>query len=126
MTAWIEAGFEQGHTPQISVLDLYSRLHSERSARVLDVRSPKEWADAHIEGTLHIPGGELPARVEEVQRDPDLYVICGTGYRSSVATSVLERAGHCRVTNVVGGMSAWINQKLPIVSGDQPRRATSG
>lgn len=114
MKAWIEAGFEQAHTPQISVLELDRRLHSGTSLQVLDVRSPEEWGDGHIRGAQHIPGGTLPERIKEVAHNNDLYVVCGSGYRSSVATSVLERAGHTRLFNVVGGMNAWKNQNLPI------------
>ena len=42
-------------------------------------------------------------------------MVCGAGYRSSIATSVLRRAGFRRVTNVDGGMGAWNRQKLPTV-----------
>jgi len=115
MPAWIEAGFDQAHIPQISVQELRSRLHSSDQVTVLDVRSPKEWREGHIEGAFHIPGGELPKRVNELSRDSELQVICGSGYRSSVATSVLLRAGHDRLVNVVGGMTAWKKQNLPAV-----------
>ena len=113
MTAWIEAGLEQAHIPQISVHELANRLDSNEQVTVLDVRSPKEWRDGHIEHALHIPGGELPKRVKELPSDSKLHVICGSGYRSSVAVSVLERAGHKKLVNVVGGMTAWKKQKLP-------------
>ena len=116
MPAWIEAGFEQGHVPQISVRELAGRLQSSDQVRVLDVRSPKEWREDHIEGAIHIPGGELPKRVGELPRDRELHVICGSGYRSSLATSVLQRAGLDELVNVVGGMTAWKKQDLPTVS----------
>jgi hydroxyacylglutathione hydrolase len=115
MTAWIEAGLEQAHIPQISVLELANRLDSSDQVTVLDVRSPKEWRDGHIHDAIHIPGGELPKRVNELPSDSKLHVICGSGYRSSVATSVLERAGYGHLVNVVGGMTAWNRRGLSSV-----------
>jgi hydroxyacylglutathione hydrolase len=122
MAAWIEAGFEQAHTRQISVRELDAQLRSASDLQVLDVRSQKEWSAGHIEGALHIPGGELPKRVAEIPPDANVHVICGSGYRSSVATSVLQRSGHTRVTNVSGGMAAWKNQQLRTVCEERPAR----
>jgi hydroxyacylglutathione hydrolase len=58
MSKWIEGGFEQAHHPQQSVRELFQRL--EEKPFVLDVRSNSEWKSGHIEGAVHIPGGELP------------------------------------------------------------------
>jgi hydroxyacylglutathione hydrolase len=113
MPAWIEAGFEQAHIPQISARELDSRLRSGPRLEVIDVRSPKEWSEAHIKNARHIAGGELPKRYNEIPRDADVHLMCGSGYRSSLASSVLQRAGFARVTNVVGGMTAWNAQGLP-------------
>lgn len=115
MKAWIEAGLPQAHVPQISVCELAEKLKDKQLPHftVLDVRSPKEWDSGHIEGAMHIPGGSLPKRTAEVPATEPIYVICGSGYRSSIATSVLERAGHLNIKNVVGGMGAWNAQKLP-------------
>jgi len=52
-------------------------------------------------------GGYLPERVGEVPRDRPLVVMCGSGYRSTIAASVLERAGFTDITNLTGGMKAW-------------------
>ena len=122
MAVWIEAGFEQAHTPQISVHELDAQLNSARDPQLLDVRSPKEWSADHIEGALHIPGGELPKRIGEIPPNANVHVICGSGYRSSIATSVLQRSGHIGVTNVSGGMAAWKNQQLRTVSGERSAR----
>ena len=115
MKAWIEQGLPQAHVPQISVCELAEKLAQREyhALAVLDVRSPTEWSAGHIEGALHIPGGSLPKRAAEVPSDKPLYVICGSGYRSSIATSVLERTGHENAINVAGGMAAWNAQKLP-------------
>lgn len=115
MRTWIEAGFEQAHFPQQSVRELFQKL--EEKPFVLDVRSTSEWKFGHIEGAVHIPGGELPKKVNELPRDKPVHVICGSGYRSSIASSVLANAGLKNIINVVGGMGAWNAQDLPTTRG---------
>ena len=115
MRAWIEAGFEQEHVQQASVGELFEKL-SEKPF-VLDVRSQGEWNSGHIEGAVHIQGGELPKRLGDIPRDTPLHVICGSGYRSSIATSVLKRGGFSSIVNVAGGMGAWNAQKFPTEPG---------
>jgi hydroxyacylglutathione hydrolase len=88
--------------PQISVSDLH-----ERGGAVLDVRKPGEFAGGHVPGARPLPLGELPRRIEEVPREP-LAVICAGGYRSSMAASLLARAGHREIVNVMGGTAAWV------------------
>jgi hydroxyacylglutathione hydrolase len=111
MRAWIEAGFEQDHVRQASVRELSLKLPEK--PLVLDVRSRAEWSTGHIAGALHIPAGELPKRLHEAPQNLPVHVICGSGYRSSIATSVLKRGGLNNVINVNGGMGAWHAQQLP-------------
>ncbi len=112
MRAWIEAGLDQAHLPQISVRELCGFLPA--GAFVLDARTAGEWQAGHIEGARHIPCGELPKRVSEVPRDRRVHIICGSGYRSSIAASILLRHGFTDLVNVDGGMGAWNAQKLPV------------
>ena len=74
--------------------------------RVLDVRRPAEWNDGHLEGATHIPLSQLPERAGELNRLAEWTVVCASGYRSSIAASVLERAGFTRVIDAAGGMEA--------------------
>jgi len=103
--AWIEAGFAQAHVPQISTDELRQRL--AQGAFLLDVRAKNEWQAGHIDGAQWLMGGDLPKHVNDLPRDKTIHVICGSGYRSSISTSVLRRAGFQDVVNVTGGMSAW-------------------
>jgi hydroxyacylglutathione hydrolase len=114
MRAWIEAGGEQAHVPQISVEELSERM--KKGAFLLDVRGAGEWTAGHVEGATHIMGGDLAKRAAELPTDRAVHVICGSGYRSSVAASVLRRAGMRDVVNVAGGMNAWNLRKLPTVT----------
>ncbi len=103
--AWLEAGFPQAHVPQISVEELRERI--AHGAFVLDVRSKNEWNAGHIEGAQWLMAGDLPKQLDQLPRDKTIHVICGTGYRSSISSSVLRRAGFKDVVNVAGGMTAW-------------------
>ncbi|KAA1380424.1 rhodanese-like domain-containing protein [Aeromicrobium fastidiosum] len=81
---------------------------------VLDVREPHEWAAGHIDGAIHIPLGDIPARVGELDPAVRTLVICHLGGRSARATQWLHAQGH-DVTNVAGGMEAWETAGRPTV-----------
>jgi rhodanese-related sulfurtransferase len=74
-------------------------------AKVLDVREDYEWEAGHIEGALHIPMNDLPERVEELDPDEDVYVICRSGGRSFRVAQWLVGNGYSAM-NVSGGMGA--------------------
>jgi hydroxyacylglutathione hydrolase len=117
--AWRAAGGELERTPQIDPVALAARLAAGESALyVLDVRADDEWDAGHVRGAQHIMAGELPKRLDEVPRDGTLAVICGTGYRSTVASSILARAGRTNLLNVTGGMAAWRTAGLPVAVPD--------
>jgi rhodanese-related sulfurtransferase len=103
-TAWSTAGLEVRSTPQVDVCSLGAWLNEGKS--VLDVRTPGEWHDNHMPGAQWVPLSQLTSRLNEVPRGP-LAVMCGSGYRSSLAASLLERAGFTDVVNAAGGWSAF-------------------
>lgn len=80
---------------------------------ILDVREPSEWREGHVAGATHIPGAQLPSRLDEVPAGPVL-VMCGSGYRSAIAASLLIREGREDVAHVMGGMGAYRSAGLPI------------
>ncbi|HVP15619.1 MAG TPA: rhodanese-like domain-containing protein, partial [Terriglobales bacterium] len=92
--AWRAAGLPVKSTPQVPIARALSEARS-----VLDVRRVPEWEAGHLEGAIHIPLAQLPRRTNELDREGDWVVICASGYRSAIATSVLERAGFARVAN---------------------------
>ena len=81
---------------------------------VLDVREEVEWRHGHIEGALHIPLRDLPARVADLPEGQTL-VVCKVGGRSSQAVTYLARLGH-DVVNLDGGMLDWAAAGRPMVS----------
>lgn len=92
---------------QLSVCDLKLGLKRGDAPLVIDVRTPGEWKETHIDGARHLPMPALTKRVGEAPKDKPVAVICGSGYRSTIAASLLLRSGHTRVANVMGGMGAY-------------------
>ena len=91
--------------PQVAV--------TEVRGPILDVRGPGEFAGGHAPGAKNIPLAELPDRLDEVPAGP-VAVMCGGGYRSSIACSLLLREGRTGIVNVTGGAGAWKRAGLPM------------
>lgn len=105
--AWQAAGLPTASITLTNVEALHDSLGKPEAPLVIDVRTDKEWKKDHIAGAMHIPLGELEARMGEIPRDRTAATMCEAGYRSSLAASILARAGVNRLINVTGGMSAW-------------------
>jgi hydroxyacylglutathione hydrolase len=105
--AWHSSGLPVSTVEQITASELNERLERADRPGLVDVRTAQEWQAGHIDGAVHVPVGDLSARVAELPRDVPIAAICETGFRSSLATSLLERAGVNRVINVSGGMAAY-------------------
>ena len=91
-------------------------LCARDSARslILDVRTPGEWDAGHIAGSLNVPLDALEARLNEVPRGRELVVQCQSGYRSSIAASLLERNGLPVRADLRGGFAAWKTAGMPV------------
>ena len=75
--------------------------------QLVDIRNPGEVAEGTIEGSIEIPVGQLPGRLDELDPAAPTVVFCAGGYRSSVGASVLRQAGFDDVSDIVGGYGAW-------------------
>jgi len=98
---------------QIGARDLLAFMESPQRPVILDVRSAQEWSHDHLEGAIHIPLPQLLRRIGGLSRKTPLVVVCGSGYRSSIAASLLESEGFERLSNVMGGMHAVRHAKRP-------------
>jgi hydroxyacylglutathione hydrolase len=112
--AWHQAGLRLATIEQISVEELRLRMDEQAVDTVIDVRRPPEWSSGHIEGALHMPLNHLTESALSLDRDAKIAVLCAGGYRSSIASSLLEQLGFRNISNVVGGMTAWYNAKLAV------------
>ena len=131
--AWERVGRPLGQVLQISVLDLYQQLCDQPGEiQVVDVRKPMEWEAGHIEQAVLKPLSKLALNQAEEHTEiladlnpaKPIAIHCKSGYRSSIATSLLRRAGYPKVMNVVGGFDAWQAQKLPVCRSAESRAAT--
>jgi len=75
---------------------------------VLDVRSPREWSQSRIAGSVNIPLNHLSERIAEVPRGRRLVVQCASGYRSAIAVSLLKQQGFEDLADLAGGINAWL------------------
>lgn len=115
VTAWKQAGFPVATIAQVSVTDLDARRKSH-DVQVLDVRREPEWDAGHIENATWWPLDNFRVAPPEIDHDAPIAVHCKGGYRSMIASSLLQRAGFKNVINVTGGFDAWQEKKLPTVS----------
>lgn len=115
VAAWKAAGFSVGTIAQMTVVELGERVRSGKM-QVLDVRRAGEWDPAHIAGATWWPLDNFKVSPPEMDRDMPIAVHCKGGYRSMIASSLLQRAGFRNVTNVIGGFDAWQEAKLPTES----------
>ncbi|GAC1434349.1 MAG: hypothetical protein NVSMB51_01300 [Solirubrobacteraceae bacterium] len=79
---------------------------------IVDVRGDAEFAQGHIPGAMHIPLGQLRQRLREVRSDRPIAFVCRSGHRSALAARNAARH-RPDVSNIDGGMSAWVAAGLP-------------
>lgn len=88
----------------------------DAGATLIDVREDDEWAAGHIDGAVHIPMHQIPARIGELADGP-LVVVCKMGGRSAQVTAWLQQQGH-DARNLDGGMLAWAVAHQPMTADD--------
>jgi glyoxylase-like metal-dependent hydrolase (beta-lactamase superfamily II)/rhodanese-related sulfurtransferase len=95
-------------------------LSSSKPPLLIDVRAPRERAQKHIAGSLAIPLNHLAEESEKLPKPRPLLVYCAGGYRSSIAASLLQSRGFLHVSEIAGGIAAWVAAKLPIQTDSSP------
>jgi hydroxyacylglutathione hydrolase len=99
---------------RITALSLAEELQGNAPPFVLDVRTPGERSAGFVPGSHHVPLSKLPERLAEVPRQRPIVVHCQSGYRSSIAASLLAKHGHDRLRDLVGGFQAWETTRLAV------------
>ncbi len=120
MAAYTSAGLPLVTLAQMDVFQTHAALEAGR-IRLLDVRTVAEYNDEHVDTAVHQPVADTREGVPGLAKAQPVAVVCGSGYRSTVAGSILQRLGYHEVYNVVGGMEAW-DRAAPEAS-DQRRAA---
>jgi len=105
--AWTKGAQEIATLPTCSVQQLNARLETE-SPYILDVRDSKNWNSVgHIRNAHHWYVGELSRNIDKIPKNEPVFICCDTGYKGSLAASILLRHNYANLTNVLGGMTAW-------------------
>jgi len=97
---------------EISVKELKNKLDNQEIVLV-DVREPHEYDICRIEGARLIPLGELPNRIDELDKNDSIVLHCHHGGRSMRALHILQNAGFTKLKNLAGGIDAWAEQIDP-------------
>ncbi|HEX3253594.1 MAG TPA: rhodanese-like domain-containing protein [Pyrinomonadaceae bacterium] len=94
---------------EVSVADTQQRMRENAQAKLIDVREDKEWDAAHAAGAIHLGKGIIERDIETTvpDKDTELILYCGGGYRSALAADVLQRMGYTNVFSMAGGWRAW-------------------
>ncbi|MGA9353809.1 MAG: rhodanese-like domain-containing protein [Terriglobales bacterium] len=121
VTAWQKAGLPVLSTPQMSAQELHQNVaNAANDLVVLDVRREGEWHAGHIADAKWHALDTFPRGLPQVDNKKTIAIHCKSGYRSIIACSLLERAGHRNVINVTGGFDAWHAANLPEVTTEVP------
>lgn len=115
---WTEKGKEIAHLKLLSVHELKRRLDENGPLQVVDVRSEKEWKEGHVPTATHIHVPDLEEQADKLDREQPVVTYCGSGYRASIAASILKREGFTDVYNVPGSISAWQTADYPMIKPD--------
>lgn len=107
MRSWQESGLPLQHLRPIFVHELKEKLDRGEQIQLLDVRRRDEFEKGHLKGAKHMFVPEIPARIAEIDQEVPIVAYCGTGFRSSIAASLLQKLGFENVRNVPGSFKAW-------------------
>jgi hydroxyacylglutathione hydrolase len=118
LPAWQKAGLETASTSAIDIHELAERLRRD-DVSLLDVREDDEWEEGHVEGSVHVPYHDLRDGLPRaMENGKTLAIVCSVGNRSSIAASLLKRAGVEDVVHVAdGGVADLEGEGIPLVEG---------
>jgi rhodanese-related sulfurtransferase len=101
---------------ETDVAAVRARIERGDTFHLIDVREDSEWNGGHLTGAIHIGRGVLERDIESLipDRDEDIVLYCGGGYRSALAAESLQRMGYTNVKSMDGGYRGWNDAGLPI------------
>ncbi len=111
--SWVNAGMPAESVSTLAVHELKKRLDNKEDLLLLDNRARSEWESGHIEGAILAPAPDMRRPDETWNPEQEVIVHCNTSNRSMTAASLLKQKGFKKVTNVLGGTTAWGAAGLP-------------
>ncbi|MDA8744356.1 MBL fold metallo-hydrolase [Rubripirellula amarantea] len=114
MKAWETAGLPLEQIDQVSVHQLRQLMSTGSDFTVLDVRSPDEWSGGHVPDAQHYFVADMRDRISGLDKEHHYVTYCASGYRASIASSLMKSRGFKQVSNVPGSWSAWTAAGYPV------------
>ena len=101
---------------EVSIDETQARLRANPDAHLIDIREDSEWANGHAAGAEHIGKGVIERDIEEKvpQKDAELILYCGGGFRSILAADALQKMGYTNVASMAGGWREWRDSGAPV------------
>jgi len=112
--AWQKAGMEVDRIESIDLDTFAARFKQGLDREVLDVRKPGEYTGEHLEDSRNVPLDYINLQMEEIAKDQPYYLHCRSGYRSTVAASILKARGFHNLINVLAGFDDFAKAGLPV------------
>lgn len=115
----------RGRVRETTVDEVKARLERGERFRLIDIREDHEWAVDHAGGAEHLGRGILERDIEKIipDKDEELVLYCGGGFRSALSADNLQKMGYQRVFSMAGGIRAWREAGMPIEPGPGGTRA---
>ena len=97
---------------EVTVAETQKRMEQDPDVKLIDVREDHEWEAAHAAGAMHLGKGIIERDIETTvpDKNTEMILYCGGGYRSALVTDVLQRMGYTNVFSMAGGWKAWKEQ----------------
>jgi rhodanese-related sulfurtransferase len=99
----------------VTVAEAKALIEGKPDMVILDVRTPSEFDDGHLEEAINIPVDSLAARLDELNEDDELLVYCRTGNRSASAVGILNDGGFTKIFHMDEGITGWLAAGYPVV-----------
>lgn len=112
--AWKTAGMETDSVTTINVAEFATHFSKDNKIKVLDVRKPGEWSAEHIDGAKHFPLDFINSHMSDIGREETYYLHCRSGYRSTIAASILKARGFEHLVNVHGTFEEITRTAIPV------------
>ncbi|MBN2733932.1 MAG: MBL fold metallo-hydrolase [Methanomicrobiaceae archaeon] len=106
--SWVTSGYNTEHIHQLSPKEVSEKI-KEKDVLLVDVRSPEEFKEGHVKGAVNIFAMDLRTEYKKIDPKKPVIVMCRTGHRSSLASSILKQKGFKNVYNAAGGITGYIN-----------------
>jgi glyoxylase-like metal-dependent hydrolase (beta-lactamase superfamily II)/rhodanese-related sulfurtransferase len=121
ITAWKAAGMDVESITSIDVSEFAERFGKEENVKILDVRKPGEWKAGHIQDAQNFPLDFINRNMSEVDKQQSYFVHCRSGYRSTIAASILKARGYHNLVDVIGSFDEIKASQIPVTdSSDSP------